>query len=284
MKNEQSEKECEKLKEETALLRQKLTELTPPLKALLRRRGFSIYKKEPAEDLVIPEEIFIDSYYGTLKRYSFRLFLRDVIKHQDGFTKDEVTKYATQEVTEEYIHYLLKIGILEKIDEMYVLKNRPVRSFGETLEWFVAEILRREFKMETIWGAKFRERKVGGDYDLIAKLDGGIIYMEIKSSPPKQIYDTEISAFWSRVQDIFPEMAVFLMDTHLRMKDKLVPMFENELQKRYKKPPEVKRLKAELFHIMDRVFIINAKPSIEGNIETLLSHYLRNTFTALVEG
>ncbi len=271
----QPEKECERLREETALLRQRLTELTPPLEALLKRRGFSIYKKEPAEDLLVPREEYVDSYYETMKRYSFRLFLRDIIKHQDGFRHQDVTKYATAEVTEEYIDYLLKIGLIEKFPEGYRLKKRPIKSFGETLEWFVAEILKREFRMETIWGIRFRGRRVGGDYDLIAKLDSGLLYMEIKSSPPRQVYASEISAFWSRTRDLCPDMAVFLMDTHLRMKDKLVVMFEDELRGRFENPPQVRRLKAELFTIEDRVFIINSKPSIEGNMETLLSYYLR---------
>jgi len=269
-------KEYERLREEIALLRQKLTELTPPLEVLLKRRGFCIYKKEPAGDLLIPlKGGDIDSYYEIMKRYSFRLFLRDVIRHQDGFTRQNVTRYATAEVTGEYIDYLLKVGLIEKVAGGFRLKKRPVKSFGETLEWFVAEVLKREFKMETLRGVRFRGRKVGGDYDLIAKLDGGLLYMEVKSSPPRQVYASEISAFWSRIQDLCPDMAVFLMDTHLRMKDKLVVMFEEELRRRSEDRLQVRRLKSELFSIEDRVFIINSKPSIEGNIETLLSYYLR---------
>ena len=275
MKMGQPEKECERLREEIALLRQRLTGLTPPLETLLKRRGFSIYRKEPAEDFLVPREKYIDSYYETMKRYSFRLFLRDIIKHQDGFTHQDVTRYATAVVTEEYIDYLLKIGLIEEVSGGYRLRKRPVKSFGETLEWFVAEILKREFRMETIRGIRFRGRRVGGDYDLIAKLDSGLLYMEVKSSPPRQVYASEISAFWSRTRDLCPDMAVFLMDTHLRMKDKLVVMFEDELRNRSENPPQVRRLKAELFTIEDRVFIINSKPSIEGNIETLLSYYLR---------
>jgi hypothetical protein len=264
-----------RLKEEIALLRQRLTELTPPLEALLKRRGFIIFRKEPMEDLIVPDSGSIDSFYERMKRYSFRLFLRDVIKNQDGFTGEMVTRYATEEVTEEYIDYLSRSEILEKETGKFRLKKRPVKSFGVTLEWFVSEVLKREFMMENIWGVKFRGRKIGGDYDLIAKLDSGLLYMEVKSSPPKQIYGREISAFWERIQDLCPEMAVFLMDTHLRMKDKIVPMFEEELKMRHKNPPEVKRMRAELFNISDRVFIINSKPSIEGNIETLLSYYLK---------
>ncbi len=150
-------------------------------------------------------------------------------------------------------------------------------SFGETLEWFVAEIFRVEFMTEAIWGIRFKRPLVGGDYDLIAKVDGSILYMEIKSSPPKQIYQNEISAFFDRVYDLSAEISIFFMDTELRMKDKIVPMFEEELKKRYTESLKILRIEKELFHLWDRIFIINAKDSIVANIEKVLSWYFRRT-------
>jgi hypothetical protein len=105
--------------------------------------------------------------------------------------------------------------------------------------------------------------------------------METKSSPPKQIYQNEITAFFNRVFDLMPGIAVFFVDTELRMKDKMVPMFEDELRNRFPNPPEVKRMEKELFEIkavernMPMVFIINAKDSIASNIEKVLARYLR---------
>lgn len=124
-------------------------------------------------------------------------------------------------------------------------------------------------------GSKIQRPNVGGDYDVIAKLDGSLLYAEVKSSPPKQIYDSEISAFLDRVADLAPEISVFFMDTELRMKDKIVPMFEEELEKRASSPPEVMRIEKELFQIRDRIFIINSKDSIVRNLETALNWYLR---------
>lgn len=266
------------LKSEIKRLRKSLNELTPSLSALLKRRGFRIYKKEPSGDLLIPEKKFIDGYYEMLKRYSFRLFLRDVIKHQPIFTLQQVTRYATQEVTGEYINYLVKIGLAEAENTFYRLQKGPIRSFGETLEWFLAEIFKREFSTEAIWGVKMKRPMVGGDYDLLAKIDGSILYMEIKSSPPKQVYHKEISAFLDRVYDLMPEIAIFFMDTELRMKDKMVPMFEDELNIRFSEPPEVSRIEKELFEVKTerpRIFIINAKDSIIRNMEKVLSVYFR---------
>jgi hypothetical protein len=263
------------LRDEIKRLRKALSELTPGLDAMLTRRGFRIYRKEPADDLLIPSPEHIDRYYEMMNRYSFRLFLRDVIKRQELFEKKDVTRYATAEVTGDYIDYLLEIGVLEQKDGAYRLAKRPIKSFGETLEWFLAEIFKREFATEATWGVKFKRPMVGGDYDLIAKIDGSILYVEAKSSPPKQIYSGEIAAFYDRVLDLAADVAVFFMDTELRMKDKIVPMFEEELRRRYPAPPPVSRMQKELFQISDRIFIINAKESIRGNIEKALSWYFR---------
>jgi len=291
MSEDEIRDEINSLKAEIRELRKSLSELTPPLSVLLRRRGFRIYKKEPPDDLLLPGKRFMYDYYAYLNRYSFRLFLRDVIKHQKLFTVKDVTRYSTDEVTEDYTRFLLRIGLIEKADkgDSYRLKKRPVKSFGPTLEWFLAEILKTEFAAEALWGIKFKRPVVGGDYDVISKIDGSILYMEVKSSPPKQIYANEISAFFDRIFDLAPEIALFFMDTELRMKDKIVPMFEEELKKRSPEAltgylgialtagetPPVKRIEKELFQTGNKIFIINAKDSIVNNIEKVLSRYLR---------
>lgn len=273
---EPSSDEIESLHHEIRRLRRSLSELTPPLDFLLKRRGFRIYKREPADDLLLPEKRFLDGYYEMLKKYSFRLFIRDVIRHQTHFRLEEVTRFATSAVTAEYASYLKAVGLIEPREGEFTLVRGPIRSFGETLEWFVAEIFKREFATEAVWGIRFKRPRVGGDYDLIAKVDGGILYMEIKSSPPKQIYQNEITAFFDRVGDLQPEISVFFVDTELRMKDKIVPMFEEEVRSRDMHDMGIVRMEKELFQTQDRIFIINAKDSIAANIEKVLIWHFRN--------
>jgi hypothetical protein len=261
------------LRQEVKRLRTALNRQTLGLDMLLRHRGFSIYKKEPADDLLIPQKKFQQKFYGMLHKYSFRLFLRDVIKHQKLFTLEQVTRYATPLIARGYLDYLVSLKLVKKTENGYLLATGPIRSFGETLEWYVAEVFKREFGSAAVWGVKFKRPRVGGDYDVIAKIDGALFYVEVKSSPPKQIYDSEITAFFDRVADLAPAIAVFLMDTELRMKDKLVPMFEAELARRFAYPPLITRLERELFHIQDRIFLVNAKESIVGNIEKVVSWY-----------
>jgi len=263
------------LRAEVKRLRKELDRQTTDLDTLLTQRGFRIYKKEPTGDLLVPTKQYLSRYYRLLHKYSFRLFLRDVIKHQDRFGLEDVTRYATLFVTREYIDYLMTIKLIQKKTKGYTLAKGPITSFGPTLEWYIAEIFKREFGAEAVWGVKFKRPNVGGDYDVIAKFDGSLISVEVKSSPPKQIYESEIAAFLDRAEDLAPTVAVFLMDTELRMKDKLVPMFEKELHQRYDKPPKVLRMERELFQFNDRIFIVNAKESIIQNLEKVMSWHFR---------
>jgi hypothetical protein len=263
------------LRQEIKRLRKSLSELTPSLAVLLKRRGFRIFKQEPSDDLLLPAKKHAPGFYEMLKKYSFRLFLREVIKHQQFFKLEQVTRYASSEVTEDYVSYMINIGLLENVPGGFRLASGRIKSFGETLEWFVAEIFREEFAAEAIWGIKSKRPNVGGDYDLIAKVDGSILYMEVKSSPPKQICRNEITAFFDRVVDLHPEISIFFVDTELRMKDKIVLLFDDELRNRYANPPQIIRMEKELFQIWHKSFIINAKDSISQNIEKVLSWYYR---------
>ena len=100
-----------------------------------------------------------------------------------------------------------------------------------------------------------------------------------KSSPPKGIEQNEIDSFYSRIDELLPEVAILFNDTQLRMKDKLVVMFEEDLKKRYGRKSKtlfpVSRLVEELFHVRNRIFIVNSKRDIFENFSICLKHYLR---------
>ncbi len=266
--------EIRRLKSEVRRLRKALDRLAPPLEVLLRRRGFRVYKQEQPDDLLLPPAPWLDRAYAMLHKYSFRIFLRDVIKHQQQFTPELLARYATARTIRAYPDMLRDWGLADRGGAAGYGLRRRILSFGPTLEWYVAELLKREFGAETLRGVKFKRPAVGGDYDVLAKLDGMLLYVEVKSSPPKQIYDSEVSAFLDRVEDLHPDAAVFFMDTELRMKDKLVPMFEKAMAERSAYPPPVLRLERELFGVGERVFIVNAKESILQNMEFVISRVL----------
>ena len=188
---------------------------------LVQRRGMHEFKEIDREDLVLPrtaDRQVKDSYYHLLLKYSFRLVLRDIIKHQDAFEIADLTRYCTREVAQDYVDFLNSARIVLPLDEAhYRMAKRPIRSFGITLEWLIAEVLKREFGADVLWGIRFSGTTHGGDYDVVAAMEGILVYVEIKSSPPKHIEQGEITGFLKRTGDLLPHIAIFFEDTELRM-------------------------------------------------------------------
>ena len=254
-----------------------------PVEKKLRMRGIRVFRKNPTERLFFPQAlspIYKTQFYEMLKKYSFRLVLRDIIKYQDRFRIQELTHYCSSKVVQGYCNSLCEMGVITKNGRgKYRTRVFPLYSFGPTLEWFIAEMFKREFASSAIYGVSVKKTKSGGDYDVIASWNGRLVYVEVKSSPPKGVELSEISAFLSRIEDLLPEVAILFNDTQLRMKDKLVVMFEEELEKRYggraKALYPVERLIEELFHVQNHIFIVNSKKDVVENFQICLKHYLQ---------
>jgi len=215
-----------------------------------------------------------------MKKYSFRLVLRDMIKFQDRFHIQDLTRYCSAKVVQGYCNLLCEMGVIIKDGRgKYRTRVSPLYSFGPTLEWFIAEMFKREFASPAIYGVSVKNTPSGGDYDVIASWNQRLVYVEVKSSPPKGVEQNEISTFFSRMDDILPDMAFLFNDTQLRMKDKLVVMFEEELERRHGKESKilypVERLFEELFHVQNHIFIVNSKKGVAENFQICLKHYLR---------
>ena len=105
-----------------------------------------------------------------------------------------------------------------------------------------------------------------------------MVYVEIKSSPPRGIERGEIGSFLARTADLLPDIAFLFNDTQLRMKDKIVLMFEEELYERYGARSSdrfpVQRLVDELFHINHRIYIVNSKRDVVANFNLCLRDFL----------
>lgn len=253
---------------------------------MLLRRGLVAAMTSPPKNLLIPARISAQrktELYEMLKNYSFRLVLRDIIKYQTMFKPTDLTRFCSLERVKEYISFLLSIDIIRKIDRGYKLSKGPISSFGDTLEWFVAQVFELEFFADVIWGIRFKNSSSGGDYDVIAAMEGNLIYIEVKSSPPKHIELGEVTAFINRIEDMLPDMAIFLVDTELRMKDKIVPLFEEELKTRgssIKRIP-IERMTDELFHVENQIFIINSRRDIIENLRVCFRRFLRSKIRIL---
>jgi len=179
----------------------------------------------------------------------------------------------------EYIEALVDSGIVARAGKSrFAFTLTPVMGFGQTLEWFVANVFEREFDSPALWGVKLADTKCGGDCDVIAEVESHFAYVEVKSSPPKHVTVNEVSTFLSRVDELKPNLAIFFEDTELRMKDKIVALFKEALGDRLGKNVPAglmpTRMVRELFKVGDSIYIANSKPDLVPNLMLCLKDWL----------
>jgi hypothetical protein len=282
------EKELAEIKAELDLLHQQIEEINKklegaffPIEEVLRRRGLTFRKSNPTDNLLLPLDISPAKerqFYEMMKRYSFRIFLREIVARASTSLPsrtDRSAHFCSLETEEEYIRFLLQCGILREGKEGYTFAKKTVRNFGGTLEWFVAQVMEREFASSSIWGVRFDHLPVGGDYDVLSWVERNLLYLEVKSSPPKHIEGIEIGAFLDRTEALKPDLSILLVDTELRMKDKLVVLFEEQRAARSAEgSPSIRRLFDETWIIPDHIFVTNSKPNLITNIARILQRWL----------
>lgn len=250
----------------------------------LARRGFKTLFHNPLKGLLLPapgDEQTVDDYYRFLKKYSFRLFLRDVIRFKDGARLNDLLRYCSEATARRYLKLLIQWSLVEQTGQRtYRIIEHDVRSFGDVFEWLVAQVLIREFHCPAVWGIRLKDIGAGGDFDVVALVEGALLYVEAKSSPPKHVDQREVAAFFDRIEALRPHFSIFLEDTHLRMKDKIAELFKEELSRRAAQTstplPPVEQLTRETYHISDRIFILNSRPDIVASLGLCISHFLRS--------
>jgi hypothetical protein len=216
-----------------------------------------------------------------LGNYSYRLFLRDVLKHAGDLRLTRLTRYVTSAVAARYLYILVRGGLVVPVGRgRWRLRDARIVSFGGTLEWYVAEVLAREFGCAVAWGLRIPRVPYGGDYDVIACAEGAVLYVETKSAPPRQVTLEQVGAFLDRVDTLHPDLAIFLCDTTLRMQDKLVPFFAAAARRRAV-PSEAARLERETWRVGPEIYLTNSEPNLVHALGVCLAAHFRGRGIAL---
>jgi hypothetical protein len=272
----------EELRQEVDTLRKNLDIPGGPVERLLQQRGFPILNRGDQSRTLFPPAHAgsrrEDAFYEHLRRYSFRLFLRDLIRYPEAEDASLLTRYCSLDTARRYLRLLADIGVvLTDAEGGYRLVSCPVASFGSTLEWYVCEIFRREFMAPALFNVRLGNTRHGGDYDVIASVFQHLVYVEVKSSPPRGVELPAVASFLNRLEDLRPNIAVFLVDTELRMKDKLVPLFEEALAPLYPEgpPPAMALLAGEIFHSGHRIYLMNSRKGIYSNLRRCFADYVK---------
>jgi hypothetical protein len=268
------------LETEVLVLREEQRTFRHPVEGLLWQRGLPVIAHgDYSHTLLLPtlSPAKRESFYQLMRRYSFRLFLRDLIQFPDNADLEALTRYCSIRTVRSYLKSLAEFGMVTLgRDRSYRLVSTQISSFGPTLEWYVSEIFQREFMAPALFNARLQNTHYGGDYDVMAIVSGHLVYVEVKSSPPRGVELQAVSAFLNRLRDLQPHLAIFLIDTELRMKDKIVPLFMEALgtsdEQSVKHP--VSRLINEIFHINHNIYLVNSRKGIYTNLRICFRDFL----------
>ncbi len=245
------------------------------LSGMLKRRGFKLLSRDPTARLIFPEkfsEAYQDELYRLLQGYGFRTFLKDVIQHREGFDVPDLVRYCSAESAQRYLEELRALQLAEPAARggYRLIRARAVDSLGDTLEWFLARLLLKELDCEAWWNVVLAPIPSGGDFDVLTDCENRLLYLEVKSSPPKSIEKSNLESFLRRVGDLRPDAAIFFEDTTLRMRDKILPFFSELLGP----GKEFEAIQDETYR-SGNLFLTNSKPGILESIGFCLTDLLR---------
>jgi hypothetical protein len=244
--------------------------------AMLLRRGF--HPKPWPPDLPFPPD-FDEPHQERLARrldhYAFRLFLRGAIQRASGFRPAEATRYVEGPAARTMAEELVALGLASPAGRARYRLLHPPRSFGGTLEWYLARELGTRLGFDAATGLRFGAPGVGGDLDVVAAAEGRLLYLEAKSSPPRQISAEEVRAFFDRVEALRPDLALFVVDTALRLSDKVVPMLAEGTAHRGGRPVVPRRVVREVWALAPRLFAVGAKGHLGANLAAAVAEGLR---------
>ncbi len=244
--------------------------------AMLVRRGLDprLARPDLPFDPGAPEE-FLEAIAARLAHYAFRLFLRGAILAPKGFLPSEASRYLEAERARALAEDCVALGLAERRPGgRYRLLTRA-RSFGGTLEWWVARELSTRLGLEVASGVRSGARGIGGDLDLVAAVEGKLLYVELKSGPPKHLTDVEVGAFLRRLRALRPDLSLFVMDTALRLSDKVLPMFEKALVGKDAVPFAPQRLVRDTWALSPHLYLVSAKENLIENVRRAIAEGLR---------
>lgn len=247
-----------------------------PLFRFLTQRGLSICQAEPYHKTI---HYHIDNpkdraeFNRHFASYSYRIFVRDLISIREGIDQSSFGVFLEKDHIEKYLRISEALSLLNKTRKgTYSFSPGHVTDMGDTFEYHVAHML-GEMGYDVTWGVKFEGISSGGDFDILGLAAGKLFYIETKTSPPKHVEGAEISNFIERYIALKPDFGILLNDTHLRMKDKLVPLIEEDVENRTGVKVPMERLDREIFSLGGRVYLTNTKRDIGVNLRACVNDY-----------
>jgi hypothetical protein len=215
-------------------LERRLAVAEPSVATMLRQRGWQISSFSPRDRLLLPRRrdlASIDSYFEDLRHYYFRRLLQEAAELRvigpEAQQKLEA-RWGGRAVAQTFSR-LTTYELLSRAADTWVLTAPRNRTFGETLEWFVAQVFTREFAAPAAWGVSVRQIRRGGDFDVVAVVSGRLGYVECKGSPPYNVSAEALARFLDRAHQLASDFAILLLDTTLRIERNIIDNLQSML-------------------------------------------------------
>jgi hypothetical protein len=166
-----------------------------------------------------------------------------------------------------------------------VVLSRQIDNIGTTLEWYVAQLCQRELGGSATWSVQLDGLPTGGDFDVLAWLDPLLLYIETKSGNPNEIDESQLRNFLQRSNELAPDLAILLVDTHHGLSDLLdrltaamVPAMRKAGRAGEDWQPERPFIRPQLEYPgvafgFSRIYVTNSKPSMLTQLRRCLQHY-----------
>ncbi len=238
---------------------------------MLVRRG--LHPRPIAPDLPFPSDLpeeQAERVSARLSHYAFRLFLRGAILAGGPFRPAEATRYVGAAEAGRMAAEAVRLGLAAPAGPGRFRLVHPAQNFGGTLEWWVGRELGRRLAAEVATGIRSGSRGVGGDLDVVLALEGKLVHLELKSSPPKHVSREELRAFLSRVRALRPDLAVLAVDTALRLRDRVLPDLIRLLP-----GASPVRLLRENYRLAPHLYAVNARQDLIENLCLVVADGLR---------
>ena len=263
-----------------------------PVETILKRRGFTIANRGKTRDVVLPlwSEIplsgeQIAEFLRLFNKLAFRKLIREVALGTDGVSMERLHRIAPHRA-DEYVAFLVNLEVVARSGAQVSLEG-AINNIGPTLEWYVADVCKREFGGSAEWSVELSEGRYG-DYDVLAWLPPSLIYIETKSGKPSEVSHSELKHFLQRGEDLAPELAVLLIDTEDdlgktgllgRLMEVMLPTVRlasgiQEAGWRPERPfiaPQPGHPGVSFGY--RRFYVTNSKPSIKRQLQRCLGHY-----------
>jgi hypothetical protein len=179
------------------------------ISSLLKQRGHDVIAEGDEKDILLPSGLennreIADALqvvlYNLIRRDSNRRALRDW-----AFGKVPDSTIPRRRI-DAYIELCSQFGDW-KDDGAEIRKMR----YAKTFEWFVSELLRREFAARASgFSLRLKDALAGDEFDCIALLDDGVVFVECKTGK-NEIYE-DIAKFARRDAELAAAYSFYLFD------------------------------------------------------------------------